>query len=64
MEAIVQIIKGQNIQDGDASYSLVKSLLKGNALQVFTKREESQEIKDDPTFTKCLKAYKMQKKYI
>eukprot|EP00957_Ditylum_brightwellii_P031752 2408074-Ditylum_brightwellii.AAC.1 len=29
MEAIVQVIKGQDIQDGDAVYSLVKSLLKG-----------------------------------
>eukprot|EP00957_Ditylum_brightwellii_P044879 3403946-Ditylum_brightwellii.AAC.1 len=32
MEAIAQVIKGQNIQDGDAVYSLVKSLLKGDAL--------------------------------
>eukprot|EP00957_Ditylum_brightwellii_P123241 9396731-Ditylum_brightwellii.AAC.1 len=29
MEAIVQVIKGPDIQDGDAAYSLVKSLLKG-----------------------------------
>eukprot|EP00957_Ditylum_brightwellii_P173112 13179203-Ditylum_brightwellii.AAC.1 len=29
MEAIGQVIKGQDIQDGDAAYSLVKSLLKG-----------------------------------
>eukprot|EP00957_Ditylum_brightwellii_P003628 274512-Ditylum_brightwellii.AAC.1 len=28
MEAIMQVIKGQDIQDGDMSYSLVKSLLK------------------------------------
>eukprot|EP00957_Ditylum_brightwellii_P145037 11045881-Ditylum_brightwellii.AAC.1 len=74
MEAIVQVIEGQDIQDGDAIYSLVKSLLKGDALQVFKNIEQSQEIKDSTAFTKCLvavtkhvfpkKAYKMQKKYI
>eukprot|EP00957_Ditylum_brightwellii_P124189 9467151-Ditylum_brightwellii.AAC.1 len=46
MEAITQVIKGQDIQDGDTTYSLVKSLLKGDAPQVFKNKEESQEIKD------------------
>eukprot|EP00957_Ditylum_brightwellii_P034349 2606109-Ditylum_brightwellii.AAC.1 len=46
MEATAQIIKGQDIQGGDAAYSLAKSLLKGNALQVFQNKEASQEIKD------------------
>eukprot|EP00957_Ditylum_brightwellii_P145456 11075843-Ditylum_brightwellii.AAC.1 len=74
MDAIAQVIKGQDIQGGDAAYSLVKSLLKGDALQVFKNKEASQEIKDGPVFTKCLavvtervfpkKAYKTQKKYI
>eukprot|EP00957_Ditylum_brightwellii_P042515 3219229-Ditylum_brightwellii.AAC.1 len=74
MEAIVQVIKGQDIQDGDAVYSLVKSLLKGDALKVFQNNEESQEVKDGAAFSKCLeadterkfpkKAYKTQKKYI
>eukprot|EP00957_Ditylum_brightwellii_P082887 6301772-Ditylum_brightwellii.AAC.1 len=74
MEAIAQIIKGQDIQDGDAAYLLVKSLLKMDALQVFQNKEESQEVKDSPVFTKCLavvtehvfpkKAYKTQKKHI
>eukprot|EP00957_Ditylum_brightwellii_P114974 8769031-Ditylum_brightwellii.AAC.1 len=74
MEAIMQVIKGQDIQDGDAAYSLVKRLLKGDALQVFKKQEASQEIKDGLAFIKCLaavtkcvlpkKAFKMQKKYI
>eukprot|EP00957_Ditylum_brightwellii_P026218 1982550-Ditylum_brightwellii.AAC.1 len=73
MEAITQVIKGQDIQDGDAAYSLVKSLLKGDALQVFKNEGENQEVKDNPAFTKCLatvtehvfpkKAYKTQKKY-
>eukprot|EP00957_Ditylum_brightwellii_P132563 10109490-Ditylum_brightwellii.AAC.1 len=67
-------MKGQDIQDGDVAYSLVKSLLKGDALQVFKSKEESQEIKDGAAFPKCLaavtqhifpkKAYKMQEKYI
>eukprot|EP00957_Ditylum_brightwellii_P100343 7649036-Ditylum_brightwellii.AAC.1 len=74
MEAIMQVIKGQDIQDRDVVYSLVKSLLKGDTLQVFKNEEASQEIKDGLAFAKCLeavtkhvfpkKAYKMQKKYI
>eukprot|EP00957_Ditylum_brightwellii_P160034 12182068-Ditylum_brightwellii.AAC.1 len=56
MEAIAQVIKGQDIQDGDTAHSLVKSLLKGDALQVFQNKEESQEIKDGAAFTKCLAA--------
>eukprot|EP00957_Ditylum_brightwellii_P133507 10178114-Ditylum_brightwellii.AAC.1 len=43
MEAITQVINGQDIKDGDAAYSLVKSLLKGNVLQVFKNEEASQE---------------------
>eukprot|EP00957_Ditylum_brightwellii_P040369 3055152-Ditylum_brightwellii.AAC.1 len=71
MEAIMQVIKGQDIQDGDVAYSLVRILLKGDALQDFKNKEESQEIKDVLVFTKCFaavtkhvfpkKAYKMQK---
>eukprot|EP00957_Ditylum_brightwellii_P198922 15162078-Ditylum_brightwellii.AAC.1 len=74
MDAITQVIKGQDIQDRDAAYLLVKSLLKGDALQVFKNKDASQEVKDGPAFTKCLaavmehifpkKAYKTQKKYI
>eukprot|EP00957_Ditylum_brightwellii_P145199 11059113-Ditylum_brightwellii.AAC.1 len=56
MEVITQVIKGQDIKDGDAAYSLVKSQLKGDALQVFKNKEESQEIKDGLAFTKCLAA--------
>eukprot|EP00957_Ditylum_brightwellii_P063770 4838945-Ditylum_brightwellii.AAC.1 len=56
MEAIAYVIKGQDIQDGDASYSLVKSLLKGDALLVSKNEKESQEIKDGTAFTKCLAA--------
>eukprot|EP00957_Ditylum_brightwellii_P080443 6118473-Ditylum_brightwellii.AAC.1 len=74
MDAIAQVIKGQDIQDGDAAYSLVKSLLKGDTLQVFKNKEVSQDVKDGRAFTKCLaavmeqvfpkRAYKTQKKYI
>eukprot|EP00957_Ditylum_brightwellii_P133614 10187352-Ditylum_brightwellii.AAC.1 len=56
MEPIAQVIKGQDIQDGDVAYSLVKSLLKGDALQVLKSKEESQEVKDSPVFTKCIAA--------
>eukprot|EP00957_Ditylum_brightwellii_P179270 13657044-Ditylum_brightwellii.AAC.1 len=58
MEVIVQVIKGEDIQDGDTVYSLVKSLLKRDALQVFQNKEKNQEIKDGPAFTKCLAAVK------
>eukprot|EP00957_Ditylum_brightwellii_P035529 2693745-Ditylum_brightwellii.AAC.1 len=71
MDAITQVIKGQDIQDRDAAYSLVKSLLKGDVLQVFKNEEASQVVKDSAAFTKCLaavtkhvfpkKAYKTQK---
>eukprot|EP00957_Ditylum_brightwellii_P031477 2386898-Ditylum_brightwellii.AAC.1 len=74
MDAITQVIKGQDIQDRDAVYSLVKSLLRGDALQAFKNEEASQDVKDGPNFTKCLaavtehifpkKVYKTQKKYI
>eukprot|EP00957_Ditylum_brightwellii_P197905 15076597-Ditylum_brightwellii.AAC.1 len=39
MDAITQVIKGQYIQDRDAAYLPVKSLLKGDALQVFKNKE-------------------------
>eukprot|EP00957_Ditylum_brightwellii_P049170 3731021-Ditylum_brightwellii.AAC.1 len=74
MEAIGYVIKGQDIQDRDVAYLLVKKLLKGDALQVFKSKEASQEVKDGLAFTKCLvavtkhvfpkKAYKTQKNYI
>eukprot|EP00957_Ditylum_brightwellii_P140470 10702642-Ditylum_brightwellii.AAC.1 len=74
MDAITQVIKGQDIQDGDAAYLLAKSLLRGDTLQIFKNKEASQEVKDSPAFTKCLaavmehvfpkKAYRTQKKYI
>eukprot|EP00957_Ditylum_brightwellii_P198395 15118393-Ditylum_brightwellii.AAC.1 len=74
IDAITQIIKGQDTQDGEAAYSLVKSLLKRDALQVFKNGEENHQVKDGKAFSKCLaavtkhvfpkKAYNMQKKYI
>eukprot|EP00957_Ditylum_brightwellii_P133571 10183921-Ditylum_brightwellii.AAC.2 len=72
INVITQVIKGQDIQDGKTVYSLVKSLLRGDTLQVFQNKEESQETKDVLAFTKCLvavtkhmfpkKAYRIQKK--
>eukprot|EP00957_Ditylum_brightwellii_P108835 8302058-Ditylum_brightwellii.AAC.1 len=56
MEAIAQVIKHQDIQDADAVYLLIKSLLKGHTLQIFQNKEESKEAKDGPAFTKCLVA--------
>eukprot|EP00957_Ditylum_brightwellii_P147320 11217774-Ditylum_brightwellii.AAC.1 len=43
MAAIVQVIKGQDIQDKDVVYSLVTILLKGDVLQVSKNKEKSQE---------------------
>eukprot|EP00957_Ditylum_brightwellii_P148257 11287961-Ditylum_brightwellii.AAC.1 len=56
MDTITQAIKGQDIQDRDAVYSLMKSLLKEDALQVFKNEEASQDVKDSLNFTKCLDA--------
>eukprot|EP00957_Ditylum_brightwellii_P150164 11435091-Ditylum_brightwellii.AAC.2 len=56
MEAIAQVIKGNDTQDRDAAYLLVKSLLKRDDLQVFQNEEASQEVKDSLAFTKCLAA--------
>eukprot|EP00957_Ditylum_brightwellii_P028822 2177536-Ditylum_brightwellii.AAC.1 len=56
MKAITQDIKGQDIQDGDVVYLLVKSLLNGVTLQVFKNEEASQEVKDGLAFTKCFAA--------
>eukprot|EP00957_Ditylum_brightwellii_P189435 14418702-Ditylum_brightwellii.AAC.1 len=74
VDAITQVIKGQDIQDRGAVYLLVKNLLRGDTLQVFKNKEASQDVKDCPNFTKCLaavtehifpkKAYKTQKKYL
>eukprot|EP00957_Ditylum_brightwellii_P181156 13798849-Ditylum_brightwellii.AAC.1 len=56
MDAITQVIKGQDIQYGDAAYLLVKSLPRGDAPQVFKNEEASQDVKDSPAFTKYLAA--------
>eukprot|EP00957_Ditylum_brightwellii_P206488 15348680-Ditylum_brightwellii.AAC.1 len=56
INAIAQVIKGQDIQDGEAAYSLVKSILRGDALQVFQNKEGCQETKDGLAFTKCFVA--------
>eukprot|EP00957_Ditylum_brightwellii_P158623 12073495-Ditylum_brightwellii.AAC.2 len=71
---ISHVFKGQDITDLEATYTLVKSLLKGDALQVFQNEEAVQKERDVPSFTKCLqavtkhvfpiKACKIQKKYI
>eukprot|EP00957_Ditylum_brightwellii_P043178 3271868-Ditylum_brightwellii.AAC.1 len=74
MDENKQIIKGQDITDLDAAYTLVKSLLQGDALKIFQNKEESHKIKDSPAFTAFLavvtkhefltKACKTQKKCI
>eukprot|EP00957_Ditylum_brightwellii_P084815 6449402-Ditylum_brightwellii.AAC.1 len=56
INAIAQAIKGQDSHNGEAAYFLVKSLLRGDVLQVFQNEEENQEIKDNPAFTNCLVA--------
>eukprot|EP00957_Ditylum_brightwellii_P110295 8412436-Ditylum_brightwellii.AAC.1 len=74
INAISQVIKGQDIQDPYATYTLVKSLPRGDALQVFQNKEANPKGRDGPSFTKCpgavtehvfpKKARKTQKKYI
>eukprot|EP00957_Ditylum_brightwellii_P084217 6403706-Ditylum_brightwellii.AAC.1 len=74
IDAISQVVKGQDNQDSKADFILVKNLLRRDALQVFQNKEASQAEGDNLAFTKCLaaitehafpkKVYKMQKKYI
>eukprot|EP00957_Ditylum_brightwellii_P115986 8848323-Ditylum_brightwellii.AAC.1 len=74
IDSISKVIKGQDIQDSEAVYTLVKSLLWRDTLQVFQNKETVQKERDGPAFTKCLgavtehifpnEAYKIQKKYI
>eukprot|EP00957_Ditylum_brightwellii_P197117 15017813-Ditylum_brightwellii.AAC.1 len=54
INVISQVIKGQDIQDLEPVQTLVKSLVRGVALQVFQKEEVNQEKRDGPAFTKCL----------
>eukprot|EP00957_Ditylum_brightwellii_P121683 9280004-Ditylum_brightwellii.AAC.1 len=56
VDAIAQVIKGQDIQDGKVAYSLLNILLEGGALQVFQNNKESQDVKDGSALTKCLVA--------
>eukprot|EP00957_Ditylum_brightwellii_P009095 687687-Ditylum_brightwellii.AAC.1 len=70
MDAIAQIIKGQDITDLDVANMLVTSLLCGDALQVFRNEEAVEKERDSPAFTKfsavvseCIfptKAYKLE----
>eukprot|EP00957_Ditylum_brightwellii_P057645 4370964-Ditylum_brightwellii.AAC.1 len=54
MDTIVQAIKGQGITDLDAACMLVKSLLHGDAFQVFQNKEVIHKERDSPVFTVCL----------
>eukprot|EP00957_Ditylum_brightwellii_P109481 8350076-Ditylum_brightwellii.AAC.1 len=45
MEAITQFIKGQDIQDGDAAYSLVKILPKGTLHKSSRMRKKVKRLK-------------------
>eukprot|EP00957_Ditylum_brightwellii_P167696 12766107-Ditylum_brightwellii.AAC.1 len=56
INAFLQVIKGQDIQDSEAAYTLARSLLRGDTLQVFQCKEANQETRDGPAFTKCLAA--------
>eukprot|EP00957_Ditylum_brightwellii_P001219 95678-Ditylum_brightwellii.AAC.1 len=43
MDTITQVMKGQDIQDRDAAYLLVKNLLRGDVLQFFKNKEAGQD---------------------
>eukprot|EP00957_Ditylum_brightwellii_P121853 9292427-Ditylum_brightwellii.AAC.1 len=56
IDAISQVIKWQDIQDSKATYTLVRSLLKGVALQVFQKKVANKVERDGPSFMMYLGA--------
>eukprot|EP00957_Ditylum_brightwellii_P184658 14063659-Ditylum_brightwellii.AAC.1 len=43
INAIYLVIKGQDIQDSETAYTLVKSFIWGDALQVFQDKETDQK---------------------
>eukprot|EP00957_Ditylum_brightwellii_P194393 14804828-Ditylum_brightwellii.AAC.1 len=45
IEAIMQVIKGQDIQDGGAAYSLVKSLLKGKLYKSLKTKKQAKRLR-------------------
>eukprot|EP00957_Ditylum_brightwellii_P118394 9029887-Ditylum_brightwellii.AAC.1 len=49
-----KLIKGQDIQNLEAVYTLAKNFLQGDALQVFQNKDRNQKERDSPAFTKCL----------
>eukprot|EP00957_Ditylum_brightwellii_P072813 5533747-Ditylum_brightwellii.AAC.1 len=74
IDTILQVIKGHDIMDSEAAYTLLESLLCGDALQVFQKQQAVLTQRESPAFTKYLvavtehvfptKVCKIQKKYI
>eukprot|EP00957_Ditylum_brightwellii_P093067 7086313-Ditylum_brightwellii.AAC.1 len=51
---LAAVLKGQNMTQGPASYVVVKTLLKGDALTVFEQAEIAQGNQTVPHFNKCL----------
>eukprot|EP00957_Ditylum_brightwellii_P097624 7434593-Ditylum_brightwellii.AAC.1 len=51
IDAISQVIRVQDIHDSKAAYTLVKSPLRVDTLQVFQNKEANQEERDIPAFT-------------
>eukprot|EP00957_Ditylum_brightwellii_P185003 14088827-Ditylum_brightwellii.AAC.1 len=48
IDAISQVIKGQDIQDLEASYTLIKSLLQEDTIQVSQNKEAIQKGSNSP----------------
>eukprot|EP00957_Ditylum_brightwellii_P144561 11011873-Ditylum_brightwellii.AAC.1 len=51
---LAAVLKGQNVMQGPASYTVAKTLLKGDALTVFEQAEIAQGNQTVPHFNKCL----------
>eukprot|EP00957_Ditylum_brightwellii_P196571 14977466-Ditylum_brightwellii.AAC.1 len=56
IDTIFQFIKEQYIQDSEAAYTFVKSLLWRDTLQIVQNKETVQKERDSPAFAKCLGA--------
>eukprot|EP00957_Ditylum_brightwellii_P148007 11269549-Ditylum_brightwellii.AAC.1 len=54
IDVILQVIKGHDSTGSETAYTLVKSLLWGDILQVFQNEEIVHAKRDNKAFTKCL----------
>eukprot|EP00957_Ditylum_brightwellii_P132359 10093217-Ditylum_brightwellii.AAC.1 len=73
-EQVKEVLKGQNVTNMDASYTLIQDLLRGNTLTAFNNKQATFKSQYLENLQHCLnavmvqvfpnKAYKLQKRYL